>query len=55
MQPFSLEFKPLLDDIASHERDLKELADSFTMMTTISMLPIVVEAQSYSPNTEFCR
>ena len=29
-KPFSLEFKPLLDEIATQERDLKELSSSFT-------------------------
>ena len=36
-QPFSLKFKPLLDDIAAHERDLRELAGSLTVVTAISM------------------
>ena len=42
-QPFSLKFKPLLDDIAAHERDLRELAGSLTVMAAISMSPFGIE------------
>ena len=40
-QPFSLKFRPLLDDIATQERDLKELAGSLTAMAAISMWPFI--------------
>ena len=52
-KPFSLEFKPLLDEIATHERDLKELSSSFTMMTAISMLLFGIEIHYPRPFFEY--
>ena len=52
-QPFSLEFKPLLDDIATHERELKKLAGSVAVMTVISMSPLDTEMHYHFSNTEF--
>ena len=42
-EPFSLRFQPLLDEIATHERELKELAGSLTAMAAISMSPFDIE------------
>ena len=52
-EPFSLKFKPLLDDIAAHEKDLKELAGSLTVTAAISMSPFGIEAHYDFSNTEF--
>ena len=51
-EPFSLKFKPLLDDIATHERDLKELAGNLTAMAAISMSPFGIEIHYHFSNTE---
>ena len=52
-QPFSLKFKPLLDDIATHEKDLKELAGNLTAMAAISMSPFGIEIHYHLSDTEF--
>ena len=52
-KPFSLEFKPLLDEIATQEKDLKDLASSFTVMTAISMSPFSIKIDHHPSNTKF--
>ena len=51
-QPFSLGFKPLLDEIATHERGLKELAENLTVMAATSMSQFGIEINYHFSNTE---